>query len=40
MHQLAQAFEGTRARDLGFKGDSTFAEIIRIYLEHDMPSVA
>jgi D-erythronate 2-dehydrogenase len=32
-----EAFEARRARDLGFRGDASFADIIRIYREDDMP---
>ncbi|MCO5090352.1 D-erythronate dehydrogenase [Bosea sp. (in: a-proteobacteria)] len=32
-----EAFEAGRARDLGFRGDASFAEIIEIYRRDDMP---
>lgn len=33
-----QGFEATRARELGFKSESDFDEIIRIYIEEDLPT--
>ena len=35
----AEAFEATRARALGFVAETSFDEIIRIYLEDDRPGV-
>ena len=36
----AEAFEATQARALGFSAESSFDDIIRIYLEDDRPGRA
>lgn len=33
-----RGYEATRARELGFKGDTDFDEVIRIYIEEEMPN--
>jgi len=33
-----QNFDAQRARELGFRADASFEEIIRIYMEEELPA--
>jgi len=35
-----KSFKATRARELGFRAESSMEEIIRVYMEDDMPAIA